>query len=309
MQDEMKNRRAGILAALGACCMWGVLPLYWKLLQSVPADEILAQRMCWSFVFMLCVLLALGRGRGFLADCRALWRDKKRGAMLLLASLLISVNWLTYIWAVNHDHIIETSIGYYINPLMSVLLGMVVFHERLVPGKKLSILLAGIGILVMTWQFGQLPWIAVLLASSFAVYGAVKKLLGLDPVVSITLETLLMLPLSFLYLGYLGQSGQSHFGSSLFVTVCIVGTGAVTATPLMLFSRKANLLPLNVLGFCQYIAPTIALGIGIFVFHEPFSWTHGISFGFIWIALVIFSFAEKFSAPVDRPDEVLRDEN
>jgi chloramphenicol-sensitive protein RarD len=296
MQEEIKNRRAGIAAAIGACCMWGVLPLYWKLLQSVPADEILAQRMVWSFVFMLCVLLGLGRWPAFCADCRALWRDRKRGALMLLASLLISMNWLTYIWAVNHDHIIETSIGYYINPLMSVLLGMVVFHERLVFGKKLSILLAGLGILIMTWQFGQLPWIAVLLATSFAVYGAVKKLLRLSPVTSITIETMLMLPASFAYMAYLMKTGQSHFGNEALVTWCIVGTGAVTATPLILFSQGANLLPLNVLGFCQYIAPTIALGIGIFVFHEPFSWTHGIAFGFIWAALILFSISEKIAA-------------
>lgn len=298
MVQEEKNRQMGMFAAIGACFMWGILPVYWKLLQDASAYEILAHRICWSFIFMLAIIFLLQRGKKFISDCKLIWKDKKCKQLLLSASVLISLNWLTYIWAVNHDHVIETSIGYYITPLMSVLLGMVLFHEKLITGKKISIGLAFIGIVLMTWQFGQVPWISVILAVSFAIYGAVKKKMMMDPITSITLETLLVMPLAVIYLVYLWLSGESHFGSMNWtLTLLLIGAGVVTATPLILFSQGANLLPLNVLGFLQYIGPTIALFLGVFLFKEFFSWTHMIAFGFIWAALVVFSLSERFAVP------------
>lgn len=282
------------MAALSTYLIWGVLPLYWNLLARAEANEILAHRIIWSFVFMVVVLMVTKRWQSFKEDCRALWQDKKRGAILLLAAFTISLNWLTYIWAVNHGHVIDTSIGYYINPLMSVLFGIVFFRERISGLKKISLLLAAIGIVLMTYQLGKLPWVAVALAVSFSVYGALKKQLHLNPFSSITLETLLMVPFAVPYIGMLMMSPANHFSlATPDLALYLMGTGVVTAVPLVLFSYGANLLPLNVLGFFQYISPTIGLLLGIFFFHETFGMAQISALGFVWAAIVLFTVAES----------------
>lgn len=282
------------MAALSTYLIWGVLPLYWNLLARAEANEILAHRIIWSFVFMVVVLMVTKRWQSFKEDCRALWQDKKRGAILLLAAFTISLNWLTYIWAVNHGHVIDTSIGYYINPLMSVLFGIVFFRERISGLKKISLLLAAIGIVLMTYQLGKLPWVAVALAVTFSVYGALKKQLHLNPFSSITLETLLMVPFAVPYIGILMMSPANHFSlATPDLALYLMGTGVVTAVPLVLFSYGANLLPLNVLGFFQYISPTIGLLLGIFFFHETFGMAQISALGFVWAAIVLFTVAES----------------
>ena len=287
-------RRTGMMAALSTYLIWGVLPLYWNLLARAEANEILAHRIIWSFVFMVVVLMVTKRWQSFKEDCRALWQDKKRGAILLLAAFTISLNWLTYIWAVNYGHVIDTSIGYYINPLMSVLFGIVFFRERISGLKKISLLLAAIGIVLMTYQLGKLPWVAVVLAVSFSVYGALKKQLHLNPFSSITLETLLMVPFAVPYIGILMMSPANHFSlATPDLALYLMGTGVVTAVPLVLFSYGANLLPLNVLGFFQYISPTIGLLLGIFFFHETFGMAQISALGFVWAAIVLFTVAES----------------
>lgn len=287
-------RRTGMMAALSTYLIWGVLPLYWNLLARAEANEILAHRIIWSFVFMVVVLMVTKRWQSFKEDCRALWQDKKRAAILLLAAFTISLNWLTYIWAVNHGHVIDTSIGYYINPLMSVLFGIVFFRERISGLKKISLLLAAIGIVLMTYQLGKLPWVAVALAVSFSVYGALKKQLHLNPFSSITLETLLMVPFAVPYIGILMMSPANHFSlATPDLALYLMGTGVVTAVPLVLFSYGANLLPLNVLGFFQYISLTIGLLLGIFFFHETFGMAQISALGFVWVAIVLFTVAES----------------
>lgn len=282
------------MAALSTYLIWGVLPLYWNFLARAEANEILAHRIIWSFVFMVVVLMVTKRWQSFKEDCRALWQNKKRGAILLLAAFTISLNWLTYIWAVNHGHVIDTSIGYYINPLMSVLFGIVFFRERISGLKKISLLLAAIGIVLMTYQLGKLPWVAVVLAVSFSVYGALKKQLHLNPFSSITLETLLMVPFAVPYIGMLMMSPANHFSlATPDLALYFMGTGVVTAVPLVLFSYGANLLPLNVLGFFQYISPTIGLLLGIFFFHETFGMAQISALGFVWAAIVLFTVAES----------------
>lgn len=282
------------MAALSTYLIWGVLPLYWNLLARAEANEILAHRIIWSFFFMVVVLMVTKRWQSFKEDCRALWQNKKRGAILLLAAFTISLNWLTYIWAVNHGHVIDTSIGYYINPLMSVLFGIVFFRERISGLKKISLLLAAIGIVLMTYQLGKLPWVAVALAVSFSVYGALKKQLHLNPFSSITLETLLMVPFAVPYIGMLMMSPANHFSlATPDLALYLMGTGVVTAVPLVLFSYGANLLPLNVLGFFQYISPTIGLLLGIFFFHETFGMAQISALGFVWAAIVLFTVAES----------------
>lgn len=283
-----------MIAALSTYLIWGVLPLYWNLLARAEANEILAHRIIWSFFFMVVVLMVTKRWQSFKEDCRALWQNKKRGAILLLAAFTISLNWLTYIWAVNHGHVIDTSIGYYINPLMSVLFGIVFFRERISGLKKISLLLAAIGIVLMTYQLGKLPWVAVVLAVSFSVYGALKKQLHLNPFSSITLETLLMVPFAVPYIGMLMMSPANHFSlATPDLALYLMGTGVVTAVPLVLFSYGANLLPLNVLGFFQYISPTIGLLLGIFFFHETFGMAQISALGFVWAAIVLFTVAES----------------
>lgn len=287
-------RRTGMMAALSTYLIWGILPLYWNLLARAEANEILAHRIVWSFFFMVIVLIVTKRWQSFKEDCRALWQDKKRGLILLLAAFIISLNWLTYIWAVNHDHVIDTSIGYYINPLMSVLFGIVFFRERVSGLKKISLLLAAIGIVLMTYQLGKLPWVAVVLAVSFSVYGALKKQLHLNPFSSITLETMLMMPFAVPYIGILMASPVNHFSlATPDLALFLMGTGVVTAVPLVLFSYGANLLPLNVLGFFQYISPTIGLLLGIFFFHESFGMAQISALGFVWAAIVLFTVAES----------------
>lgn len=282
------------MAALSTYLIWGVLPLYWNLLARAEANEILAHRIIWSFFFMVVVLMVTKRWQSFKEDCRALWQNKKRGAILLLAAFTISLNWLTYIWAVNHGHVIDTSIGYYINPLMSVLFGIVFFRERISGLKKISLLLAAIGIVLMTYELGKLPWVAVALAVSFSVYGALKKQLHLNPFSSITLETLLMVPFAVPYIGMLMMSPANHFSlATPDLALYLMGTGVVTAVPLVLFSYGANLLPLNVLGFFQYISPTIGLLLGIFFFHETFGMAQISALGFVWAAIVLFTVAES----------------
>lgn len=282
------------MAALSTYLIWGVLPLYWNLLARAEANEILAHRIIWSFFFMVVVLMVTKCWQSFKEDCRALWQNKKRGAILLLAAFTISLNWLTYIWAVNHGHVIDTSIGYYINPLMSVLFGIVFFRERISGLKKISLLLAAIGIVLMTYELGKLPWVAVVLAVSFSVYGALKKQLHLNPFSSITLETLLMVPFAVPYIGMLMMSPANHFSlATPDLALYLMGTGVVTAVPLVLFSYGANLLPLNVLGFFQYISPTIGLLLGIFFFHETFGMAQISALGFVWAAIVLFTVAES----------------
>lgn len=289
----MKKRNLGLTAAIGSYLLWGLLPVYWKQLSAVSAYEILSHRIIWSFFFMLLVLSFLGRMGSFWEECKNLWRNKRRSALLVLASFLITANWCIFIWAVTNRHVVDTSVGYYMNPLVSVLLGVVCFHERLSKMKWFSIAIAAAGIGVMTWELGRLPLIAVGLASTFALYGAVKKKLNLDAFYSITLETFFVLPFALAYVFFLGNDGIGHFtADDLRTTAFLIGAGAVTATPLVLFSVGANGLPLNVLGFCQYIAPSITLLLGIFLFGEPFARAQAIAFAFIWSALAVFTIAD-----------------
>lgn len=277
-------------AAISAYLLWGILPLYWDLLQEATAYEILSHRIIWSFVFMGMVIVAMRRIDILKKECHTLWCKKKRGITLLAASVLISINWLTYIWAVNNGRVLETSLGYYINPLVSVVLGVILFKETLSKAKWLSVALASLGIVFMTVNLGELPWIAVVLSSTFALYGAFKKKLQLSPFTSIFLETMMVFPIAAWYIFSLSNSGDSHFlGADINYTMLLMGAGVVTAVPLILFSSGANKLPLNVLGFTQYISPTMGFFLGIFYFNEAFDFTKMIGFCFIWLALAVFT--------------------
>lgn len=290
---KLQNRRKGLWAAIACYIIWGVLPLYWKLLSGAGAYEILAHRIIWSFVFMTVLLLFLGMGPLFRDTVKSLCTHRIKGVLMIAASFLITANWCIFIWAVTHDHIVDSSFGYYINPLVNVFLGVLLFHERLSKLKWFSIIIALIGIIGMSVELGRLPLVSVSLAFTFALYGAAKKKLHINPFVSITLETLLVLPLALWYAGSLYLSGEGHFlvGNAA-MNWLFIGAGIVTATPLVLFSSGANNLPLNVLGFCQYLSPSLSLLLGIFLYHEPFNVVQITGFSVIWISLVLFTISD-----------------
>ena len=287
-----KDQAWGIASAVGAYTLWGFLPIYWKLIQQIPALEILAHRIVWCLLFMGIVLFATRGMLSFCQEIRSIAYQRKRLLGLVCAAALITLNWLIYIWAVNDNRIVETSLGYYINPLVSVFLGIIVLKERLTFWQTVAVVLAGLGVLNLTFNFGAFPWVSVSLAISFGLYGLVKKIVNIGAITSITLETLLLSPLALIYIVYLQQQevGAFDFGQSM-ITGMLIGSGIVTAIPMVLFSNSAIRLPLTVLGFIQYLSPTIALFIGVFLYHEPFSLTHLISFSLIWLALGIFSLA------------------
>ncbi|WP_026583490.1 EamA family transporter RarD [Bacillus sp. J33] len=288
----MKNNEVqmGALYAGVAYFLWGILPVYWKYLNHVNADEILANRVFWSFFFMLFILLATKKRESFVVTLKGFRTNRKQFYALVIASLLISTNWFLYIWAVNSDQMIEASLGYYINPLVSVLLGMIVFKEKLSPAQYISFGLAFAGVMILTLSYGRFPWIAIVLALSFGLYGLAKKLIKVDSAIGLTLETLVVTPIAFIYMAALFiNDKQAFLHVSASTDLLLIGAGAATAIPLLYFAKGAQKIPLSMLGFLQYIAPTLTLILGVFVYHEHFTKLHLLSFMFIWVALTIYS--------------------
>jgi chloramphenicol-sensitive protein RarD len=273
--------------------IWGLLPIYWKLLDGVNAKEVLASRVFWSFVFMVAVLLMTRKWELFLQTLKGFAKYKKQMYSLIIASFLISVNWYLYIWAVNNDHMIDASLGYYINPLVSILLGMLIFKERGNTYQYVAFFLAAIGVLIISFSYGQFPWIAIVLALSFGLYGLAKKLINVDSAVGLTLETLVVTPIALIYWGFLFINGSNTaLSAGIGTNLLLIGSGVATAVPLLYFAKGAQKIPLSLLGFLQYIAPTITLILGIFVYHEHFSKLQLLSFIFIWSALTLYSLSK-----------------
>lgn len=281
-----RNSVMGVFYGAIAFVAWGFLPMYWKLLQEIPADEILAHRILWSFFFVGGILL-YKNGLGVVKETL---KDGKNVRNVLLCAFFITINWGTYIWAVNSDNILQSSMGYYINPLMVVLLGMTVLKERLNALQYVSIGFAAVGVAFITIQYGKVPWLALLLASTFALYGLFKKLLKADSLVGLALETTVLMPLALGYIIFKLASGQSAlYAVSVPTLVLLLFSGVATATPLLWYAMGAARVKLSTMGFLQYISPTISLMLGVFVYGEKFTGAHLISFGFIWIGLVIYS--------------------
>lgn len=287
------NYRSGILYGLAAYLLWGVLPVYWKLLQHVDAMEILASRFLWSAVFVFVLLLVTGKLQVFVQETKAIFSTKKTACCMVLAAIMISFNWGIFIWAVEAGRIVETSMGYYINPLMNVLFGVLFLHERLEKLQVAAVISAAIGIGVIIVTNGGLPWVAMGLPITFACYGLLKKIIVAQALTSIMLETLLISPLAAGYLYYLGNVGGNVYQSCDMLTLLLlVGAGAATATPLLLFTASAKLLPLKLIGFLQYISPSITLLLGVLVYGEPFSGSTALAFGFIWLGVLLFVWSQ-----------------
>jgi chloramphenicol-sensitive protein RarD len=290
---QSTNAFSGMAYVAGASIAWGFLPVYWKLVSSVSAHEILAHRIIWSFIFMVLVMLICKQKGQFLLEVRQVVSAPQKLAGVLAAAVLISLNWFIYIWAVNDNRIVETSLGYYMNPLVNVLLGIVVLKEKLSFWQAISVLLAAMGVFYITVHFGSIPWISISLALSFGLYGLCKKMVNISAFTSVTLETVVIAPAALVYLFYLDKQGAGSFSfAPTGITYFLMGTGVITAIPLLLFANGANRLSLTVLGLIQYLSPTIALFLGVFLYHEPFTAVHLVTFIFIWLALIVFSLAK-----------------
>jgi chloramphenicol-sensitive protein RarD len=280
------NPRSGLLYAGGAFFIWGAVPLYFATLRAVPAFEIIAHRVLWSMGF---VGLLLGATRGF-AQVRTVLQEPRLVARLALTSALVTGNWLTFVWAVNAGRILDTSLGYYITPLVNVLLGLVILRERLRPAQWIAVLLAVAGVLNQVWRLGQLPWISLVLALSFGSYGLFRKQVRVDPVVGLLVETGLASPFALAYLAYLGWAGSVRFGHGSHVTdALLMFLGVVTAVPLMMFAAGAQRLRLSTVGFLQYIAPSMSFLLAVFVYGEHLGAAQVTTFVCIWAGIAVYA--------------------
>lgn len=280
------NSRRGLWQAALAYASWGVFPLYWRMLRGVPALEVIGHRVVWSFALLASYLALRGEWASFRAAAAP--RDVRR--TYAAASILIAVNWLGFIWAVNAGYVVETSLGYYINPLLSVLLGVAVLGERLRTAQWAAVFVAAAGVLHIAVSHGRVPWIALLLATSFALYALVKKQAPLGAVHGLTLETGILVVPAALFLSWSDRGGDGAFvHAGVATSALLLGAGAVTTAPLLLFAAAARTIPLLWIGILQYIAPTLQLLVGVLVFGEPFARDRWIGFSLVWAALVLFA--------------------
>lgn len=278
--------RKGMLYAASAFFCWGLFPLYFKILHEIPSLQILVHRVFWSLLFLLLVLTVLNRWTWL----GPVLRQKKVLLGFAASALLLSGNWFVYIWAVNNGRVIDSSLGYFINPLVNVMLGFLILKERLRRGQWAAIALAALGVLWLTIQAGQLPWVALVLAASFGTYGLLRKTASLGALEGLTIETMLLFPLALGYLIWLTAQGQNSFFQSSWQTqVWLALAGPITAIPLLMFAAAARRIPLSLLGLFQYIGPTMQLLLGVWLFHEAFTLERAVGFIIIWSALALYS--------------------
>jgi chloramphenicol-sensitive protein RarD len=292
LDADLKARR-GFLLALGAYLLWGLLPFYMKAVAHLPLAEVIAHRIVWSVPIAAVVLVWAGRT----ADFKAAIRSPRTIAMAVLTAALISVNWGIYVWAISVDRTVETALGYYINPLVSVVVGALLLGERLDRLQIAAVVLATVAVAVLTTEGGKLPWVSLALAFSFAAYGFFRKTLPIGPSQGFLLEVLLLSVPALFYIVYLITTGQDHIVSSSGTdTALLIGCGPVTSVPLLLFAFGAKLLRLSTIGIMQYIAPTMVFLIAVLIFDEPFGTAQAIAFALIWAALAIYSWSMLVTA-------------
>jgi chloramphenicol-sensitive protein RarD len=283
---RVPDPRRGFLYGVAAYALWGLFPLYWPLLEPAGALEIMAHRVLWSCLTIVVLVLALRRGSGLVG----IWRDRRVRLVLTIAAAVISVNWATYIWGVNNDRVVETSLGYFINPLVTVLMGVVILKERLRPLQWGALAIAFGAVVVLTVDYGRLPYVALVLAFSFGSYGLCKKTANVGATESLAFETAVIAPFALAYVTWLGATGSANVGQHgtghalLFLT-----TGIVTAIPLICFGAAATRVSMVTLGLLQYLAPVLQFGLGVFWFHEDMPASRWAGFVLVWIALAIFT--------------------
>ncbi len=267
---------------MSAYVLWGLFPLYWPLLQPANPLEIVSHRAVWTMVFCI-VVLALTHA---LKSTLATFKRPKVAIKLLTTTILISINWLVYIWATNNNHVVEASLGYYINPLIIIAFGVILLKEKMRPLQWAAVSIATIGVIVLTVDYGRLPWVALALALSWGTYGLVKKQLGLGALEGLAIETMIAFIPYCGYLIFIGAKGDGQFGNGAGLTILLFSAGAITAIPLLLFNGSTNRLPYSTIGLLQYITPTIQFSIGVWVNHEAMPTARWVGFIFIWLALI-----------------------
>ncbi len=282
----MGKEAAGAAFGVIAFLIWGLSPIYWKTLKSVPAFEILMHRMIWSFLFLAPLILLTGKGREFIE----VLRDPKRISVLMGTTLLVGCNWFLFVWAINSDHVLQTSLGYYINPLVNVFLGRVFLKEELRPLQKIAVAIAGIAVLFLTFGFGRFPWVSLALAFSFGFYGLIRKTVPVPALIGLATETLLLSVPAAIYLIYLnGAGGGAFYHRGFGISLLLMGTALVTGLPLLLFTIGARRIHLATIGFLQYIAPSCTFLLAVFLYGEPLYPGQIFTFCMIWLALGIYS--------------------
>ena len=288
----MSNTKKSLIAILICYFSWGLFPIYFKLLKSIDAYEVLSLRVLCSFIFMVLVVLIAANKKFIFTEIKEVWKDKKSFILLIAASLLITANWLTYIIAVNTNHVLEASFGYYLNPIVTIILAVVFLKEKLTRVQTIACLFVGASLLYLFISLGSLPWISILLALTFGLYSLCKKKIVLSPKASLLVETAIVSPIALIYMWYLGTNSNITFhtyGTSTLIYALL--SGVVTAVPLMLFAKGAIDIPLYLLGILQYLPPTMQFFIGIFVYGEQLSIQKLISFIIIWIAVIVFCYS------------------
>jgi chloramphenicol-sensitive protein RarD len=283
-QPQRRAPARGIAAGVASYVAWGALPIYFKALHAVAPLEILAHRVVWSMAFLAVVVTARREWRGFAAAFGG-----RRLVPYLASTALISTNWLTYIWAVNAGRLLEASLGYFVNPLVSVLLGVLFMGERLGKRQRVAVALAGAGVLVLVVRLGTLPWVSLVLALSFGLYGLVRKRAPIDAIVGLLVETALLAPLALGYLAWLAREGRSSFGATPSLTVLLALLGVITALPLIWFAMGVRSLRLSTMGVLQYLAPTGQFLLAVALYREPFTRAHAVAFALIWTSLALYT--------------------
>ena len=284
--DNQERPLTGVSLTASAFLIWGSSPLFWKQLSAIPAFETIMHRMVWSFLFLVPILLLKGQWGVFLSTLK----NWKHLSILATTTLIVGSNWFLFVWAINHDRVLQASLGYYINPLVNVLLGTLFLKERLRPLQIAAVIIAGSGVLYLTLDYGEFPWVALLLAFSFGFYGLLRKIAPVTALVGLAVETFLLCFPAIAYLAYLELNGVGALGNAgLKVDLLLACTALVTALPLLLFTMGARVLSLTSVGFLQYIAPTCTFVLAVFLYREPFAREQGITFIAIWLAVATFS--------------------
>ncbi|WP_417666630.1 EamA family transporter RarD [Pseudidiomarina sp.] len=286
MTDDAARSRQGVFFAIAAYTMWGIAPVYFKWLQSVPALEILGHRILWSFILVFVLIVLLGRGNRL----KPVLQNRKQMLRLTAATCLLGGNWFLFIWAINNDHILDASLGYYINPLLNVAIGMAFFAERMRKMQLAAIALAFIGVLIQVISFGSVPWVALALACSFAIYGAIRKRLPIDSITGLWLETLILMPAVLIYMFFFASSSAADMTQNTWqINTLLIAAGVVTTAPLLCFNAAAQRIRYSTLGFFQYIGPSMMFILAVWVYGEPLAADKLVTFAIIWVALALYS--------------------
>ncbi|MEE4245314.1 MAG: EamA family transporter RarD [Kangiellaceae bacterium] len=283
----MSDHKQGYLAGIGAYIWWGLVPIYFKLLTHVDAMEILMHRIAWCVPTVLLLMWLLRQP----VAIASIWRNKRIRWALVLSTILVSNNWFIFTWAVTHERVLDTSLGYFINPLLSIFLGVMFLHERMTRLQWIAVSVAALGVINQIILLGEVPWLSLALALTFGLYGLIRKQTPVDSMNGLLMETLIAFPVAIGCITYLMVNSQAVFLSGSFATdMSLVAGGLITAVPLILFAIGARRLPLYAIGFLQFIAPTLTFMLAVMVYNEPFGWQKAITFGLIWLALVIYLF-------------------